>query len=422
MLGILGWLAAASLGAWAWDASRRRAKDVAALERAMAAVAAGDFTARPEAGETLELSGLASQIGVLAVRTRSGLGALADEKTSLRAVLDNMAEGVVILSPDGRVTDANAAVERLLGSPMAGVRGRPVAEVFRHPPLQDLARQALSTLSPQAGEVTLFTPEERVFAISATALPGGAVPAGAVLVLHDITRLRALEELRKEFVANVSHELRTPLASIKSFAETLRLGALDDKAVRVEFVQTIEEQADRLTAIVDDLLELAAIEGGRRPLKPVDIDLGVPVASVLAALKPLAEPAGVALAGTVPSGTRVRADAAALERVLRNLVENAVKYNREMGRVEVSAAAEGEFVRVSVTDTGLGIPAADLPRVFERFYRVDKARSREKGGTGLGLSIVKHLVDSLGGSVRAESEEGKGSVFSFTLPFVSSKA
>lgn len=416
MMAILGWLAAAALGAWAWDASRRRARDIAALEKAMAAVAAGDFAARPESGDSLELSGLASQVGVLAVRTRSGLGALADEKTSLRAVLDNMAEGVVILSPDGRVTDANAAVVRLLGVPMAGVRGRPVAEVFRHPPLQDLARHALSTLSPQSGEVTLFTPEERVFAISATALPGGAVPAGVVLVLHDITRLRALEELRKEFVANVSHELRTPLAAIKSFAETLRRGALNDKEVRTEFVQTIEEQADRLTGIVDDLLELAAIEGGRRPLKPVDLELSASASSVLAALKPLAEPGGVVLACAVPAGLRVRADASALERVLRNLVENAVKYNREGGRVEVSAAAEGPFVRVIVTDSGLGIPEADLPRVFERFYRVDKARSREKGGTGLGLSIVKHLVDALGGTVRAESEEGKGSVFSFTLP------
>lgn len=417
-MALLGWLAAAAVAAWAWDGARRRGRDIAALEKAMAAVAAGDFAARPEAGDSLELSGLASQVGVLAVRTRSGLGALAEEKTSLRAVLDNMAEGVVILSPDGRVMDANAAVERLLGAPMAGVRGRPVAEVFRHPPLQDLARQALATLVPQSGEVTLFTPEERVFAVSATALPGGAVPAGAVLVLHDITRLRALEDLRKEFVANVSHELRTPLASIKSFAETLRLGALDDKGVRVEFVRTIEEQADRLTAIVDDLLELAALEGGRRPLRLVDLDLSVPVGSVLAALKPLADPVGVALVATVPPGTRVRADAAALERVLRNLVENAVKYNREMGRVDVSAAAEGAFVRVSVTDTGLGIPAADLPRVFERFYRVDKARSREKGGTGLGLSIVKHLVDGLGGAVRAESAEGKGSTFSFTLPSV----
>ncbi|TBR20172.1 PAS domain-containing protein, partial [bacterium] len=372
MMAILGWLAAAALAVWAWDASRRRARDIAALEKAMAAVAAGDFTARPEAGWSLELAGLASQIGVLAVRTRSGLGALASEKTNLRSVLDNMAEGVVILSPDGRVTDANAAVERLLGVPATGVHGRPVAEVFRHPPLQDLAREALATRAPQSGEVTLFTPEERAFAVSATSLPGEAFPAGAVLVLHDITRLRRLEELRKEFVANVSHELRTPLAAIKSFAETLRLGALDDKAVREEFVRTIEEQADRLTAIVDDLLELAALEGGRRALKAEELDLAGESRRILAALRPLADAAKVELSSSVPDGLRARADAGAFERVLRNLVENAVKYNREGGRLDVSAASEGAFVRLSVSDTGLGIPAADLPRVFERFYRVDK--------------------------------------------------
>ncbi|TPW20702.1 MAG: phoR2, partial [Elusimicrobia bacterium] len=402
-----------------WAAGRRRRRRaLAGLESAVSAMAAGDLVVRADGEGVGELSRLVSGVNMLAGRTAETFAQLGGDKARLRAVLDNMVEGVAIVSSDGRVQDVNSAMERLLGVRSAAARGLTVSEVFRHAPLQDLARRALETREPQSGEASLFVPEERVFSVSATALPGETRPAGAVLVLHDITRLRKLEELRKEFVANVSHELRTPLASIKSFAETLRLGALDDKEVRLEFVSTIEEQADRLTAIVDDLLELAALEGGRRPLKAEDLDLAAAVKKVLASLKPLAESARVSLVCSVPEGLRARADAGALERVLRNLVENAVKYNREDGRVELSACVEGEAVRVSVSDTGLGIPAADLPRVFERFYRVDKARSREKGGTGLGLSIVKHLVDGLGGAVRAESTEGRGSVFSFTLPSV----
>jgi two-component system phosphate regulon sensor histidine kinase PhoR len=416
MTASLGWAAAALLLLGAWASARRRRRALASLESAVSAMAAGDLVVRADGEGVGEFSRLVSGVNMLAVRTAETFTQLGGDKARLRAVLDNMAEGVAIVSSDGRVQDVNAAMERLLGVKSAAARGLTVSEVFRHAPLQDLARLALESRAPQSGEASLFVPEERVFSVSATALPGETRPSGAVLVLHDITRLRRLEELRKEFVANVSHELRTPLASIKSFAETLRLGALDDKEVRLEFVGTIEEQADRLTAIVDDLLELAALEGGRRPLKPEDLDLAAAARKVLAALKPLGDHARVTLSCSVPDGLRARADAGALERVLRNLVENAVKYNRDDGRVEVSAAPEGAAVRVSVGDTGLGIPAADLPRVFERFYRVDKARSREKGGTGLGLSIVKHLVDALGGTVRAESEEGKGSTFSFTLP------
>lgn len=416
MLALLGWAVAAAVAAWAWDAGRRRARDAAALEAALTAMAGGDYAQRPTGGQSLELSGVAAQAGVLAVRTQSALAALVEEKAGLRAVLDNMEEGVVLLAPDLKVLDANVAVSRLLGAPSGAVRGRPVAEVFRHPPIQEVARAALEKGAPQSAEAALFFPEERVFAVSATVLPGPAVPAGVVLVLHDITRLRRLEDLRKEFVANVSHELRTPLASIKGFAETLRRGAMDDKSVRDEFVRTIEEQADRLTAIVDDLLELAALEGGRRPLKPEALALADAVKGVLASLKPLADAARVALSSEVSGDLAVRADPGAFERVLRNLVANAVKYNREGGSVTVRAEREGEAVRVLVRDTGLGIPPDDLPRVFERFYRVDKARSRELGGTGLGLSIVKHLVDAMGGAVEAQSEEGRGSVFSFTVP------
>lgn len=418
MTDYLGWAAAAVALLAVWAGARRRRRALTSLESAVSAMAAGDLVVRADGEGVGELARLVSGVNMLAGRTAETFAQLGGGKARLRAVLDNMVEGVAIVTDDGRVQDVNAAMERLLGVRSAAARGLTVSEVFRHAPLQDLAKLALETREPQTGEASLFVPEERVFSVSATALPGESRPAGAVLVLHDITRLRKLEELRKEFVANVSHELRTPLASIKSFAETLRLGALEDKEVRVEFVRTIEEQADRLTAIVDDLLELAALDGGRRVLKAEELDLGAATRRVLSSLGPLADEAGVSLWSAVPKGLKARAEEGAYERVLRNLIENAVKYNQKGGRVDVAASQDGLMVKVVVKDTGLGIPVADLPRVFERFYRVDKARSREKGGTGLGLSIVKHLVEGLGGAVNAESEEGKGSVFSFTLPAV----
>ncbi|MFA5139396.1 MAG: ATP-binding protein [Elusimicrobiota bacterium] len=230
-------------------------------------------------------------------------------------------------------------------------------------------------------------------------------------------RLKRLEGFRQEFVANVSHELRTPLASIKAYAETLRSGALDDAEHRMEFVLEIERHADRMTRLVDDLLELSAIESGRRlpALEPVSL---MRLASeVVSGVKPLAERKRIALRldpfGDLPD---VQADRGQLKQVLTNLLDNAIKFTPEGGSVRVSAQASQDGVAVSVRDTGPGIPTEHLQRIFERFYRVDKARSRELGGTGLGLAIVKHIVEAHGGSAGVESEPGKGSRFFFILP------
>ncbi|OGR94054.1 MAG: hypothetical protein A2V88_10125 [Elusimicrobia bacterium RBG_16_66_12] len=222
--------------------------------------------------------------------------------------------------------------------------------------------------------------------------------------------------MRRDFVANVSHELRTPLASIKGFAETLREGAVDDKEHRIEFLRTIEEHADHLTKMVDDLLDLSAIESGHRLPRLEPEDLAVLLTESVRAFAPIAGDRGVALeALPLPLLPKALADRDQFRQILANLLDNAIKYTERGGRVEVSAEASAGGLSVAVRDTGAGIPADDLPRVFERFYRVDKARSREAGGTGLGLSIVKHLVEAHGGKVSVESRQPGGSVFRFTL-------
>jgi two-component system phosphate regulon sensor histidine kinase PhoR len=246
----------------------------------------------------------------------------------------------------------------------------------------------------------------------------GPPARGAVLVLHDTTELRRLERLRQEFAANVSHELKTPLAVIKAAVETLLDGAADDPAARELFLGQVADQGDRLHALILDLLSLARIEAGAEVLEFHPIAVGDAVASCLERHRTRAEAKGLKLAALPPGASEVVAwaDADALDQILDNLIDNAVKYTPEAGQIRVRWRAEGPDVYLEVEDTGMGIPEPDLPRVFERFYRVDKARSRELGGTGLGLSIVKHLTQSMGGGVSAASTLGQGTTFTVRLP------
>ncbi|MCX6951213.1 MAG: ATP-binding protein, partial [Verrucomicrobia bacterium] len=262
------------------------------------------------------------------------------------------------------------------------------------------------------------SPTPRVLQISAVALrdTGGAA-AGAVLVFHDVTRLRELEGVRQDFVANVSHELRTPLSLIKSTAETLLDGAKDDPAVATRFLEIIDKHANRLTLLIDDLLLLARLDSGRIELKFQALELRDAAQDSLDDFGIMARARGVTLANAVPSGLVARADPERLRQVLSNLIDNAIKYGRAEGHVTVGGRALGENrVELSVRDDGPGIPMEAKERVFERFYRVDKARSREQGGTGLGLAIVKNVMQAHGGEVRVESAPGTGTTFFLNLP------
>jgi len=275
---------------------------------------------------------------------------------------------------------------------------------------------ALETRQPQRLETRREGLERLYIDIHAQPLPGDPCP-GVVLVMHDTTELRRLESLRRDFVANVSHELKTPLTSIKAYTETLRNGAMNDPETSQRFLERIEEQSDRLHHLIMDMLMLARIESDQQAFEIAPIDVAEVVASCVEDRRPAAEAKGISLCvESNQAPCRVRADREGLREILDNLVDNAIKYTPERGRVTVRWRTDGPMAQIAVEDTGIGIKQEDQRRVFERFYRVDKARARELGGTGLGLSIVKHLTQSFGGKVRVESEPGKGSTFTVELP------
>ncbi|MFH2204935.1 MAG: ATP-binding protein [Elusimicrobiota bacterium] len=395
--------------------SRSIHNPVGRLADAADRIAHGDFTARAEVRSHDEFGRLAEVLNALAKRVGATVGQLSAEKAPLEATLNNIAEAVALVDRQGRIQELNPVMRRLFALDSDDPRGRPFRDVIGHDRLWGLLETALQSQQQQQDETILHVPDERLFEASANPIIRDGELTGAVLALYDITRLRRLESVRKEFVANVSHELRTPLAHIKGSAETLRRGGIEDRENRMDFVETIENHADRMTRIVDDLLDLAAIESDRRAICPERLSLAEAVQDAIESLGHPAKKKGVSLICAVTSSIKVTADRAALHQILLNLLENAIKYNHDGGRVEISARTAENEIAVSVQDTGIGIPEQELPRLFERFYRVDKARSRALGGTGLGLSIVKHLVETLGGRIWAESSD-HGSTFRFTLP------
>jgi two-component system phosphate regulon sensor histidine kinase PhoR len=355
---------------------------------------------------------------------RSEVEALKDEErratlqvqTQQEVLFNSMLEGLLLLDEQGRIQLANRAFATMFGV-TADIRGRTIMEAMR---LHELAAlvSSLDTQKQVLGyELKLPSLNERWLQINAAAIFNGQGRRhGTVLVFHDLTRLKQLETARQEFVANVSHELRTPLSLIKGYVETLLDGARDNPEVATKFLQTIDRNAERLKLLIEDLLTISELESGRVKLNLQAVALAPVVAKVLGDFKTRAEARGVSLASQAPE-LAVRADVDRLEQVLGNLVDNAIKYGRAKGTLTVGGrAVEGGQVEVFVQDDGPGIPPEALERVFERFYRVDKARSREQGGTGLGLAIVKHIIQSHGGRVWATSVLGHGATFFFVLP------
>jgi two-component system phosphate regulon sensor histidine kinase PhoR len=343
---------------------------------------------------------------------------LEQDREQLRAILSGMVEGVVALDAAQRILYVNERATQLLGLPWQAPVGRRLWEVVRQRPLLDVVQRALDSSEPQREELSWSGSSMRSLTVHAARLPG-LPPRGAVLVLHDTTELRRLERLRQEFVANVSHELKTPLSVIKVCVETLLDGAMDDPQHRRQFLEQLNFQSNRLHALILDLLSLARIESGEELFDFQPIPVSDIVEACLERHHPRAEAKGQVLESVPPAGEEtlaVWADEEAVEQILDNLLDNAVKYTPQGGRISVRWRREGEQVCLEVADTGIGIPESDLPRIFERFYRVDKARSRELGGTGLGLSIVKHLAQAMHGSVRAASWPGQGTTFTICLP------
>jgi two-component system phosphate regulon sensor histidine kinase PhoR len=397
---------------------RRIVQPVAALKDAARAIASGELVARIPVTGRDEFGTLADAIRTMNAELARRLNQLRSNAQQLRTVLGSMTEGVVAIDARRRVLFANQAARQLLAITDPEVEGKPLWNLSRYPRLEQAVAEALAGHTGTRYELELDGKPPRALTFNVTEIPHDS-GMGIVLVLHDVTDLRRLERLRQEFVANVSHELKTPLASIKAYAETLADGALADPQHNVVFVERIAEQAERLDSLIQDLLSLARIEAGQNTPEPVDMDLNHVLPDWAGDHLPAADAKQISLTWVIiPTPVLVSVDPESLRQILDNLLANAIKYTPPGGRVQVRWRSQGDQAVIEVEDTGIGIARVEQERIFERFYRVDKARSRELGGTGLGLSIVKHLTQSLGGQVSVRSQLGSGSIFVLLLPLL----
>ena len=340
----------------------------------------------------------------------------AGEKNRLVATLESMVEGVAVIDTRGRVVLANSVLERALGFRKEQARGRYYWEIFRDPQVNSMIEKCLKEKVPVKGEDSLLL-TRLTFQIQVSPVLRGKDFLGAVAIFHDVTKLKELERMRSEFVANVSHELKTPLTSIIGFVETLKEGAIDDSPNRLKFLDIIGEHAAKLNHLIEELLLLSELESERESLKRETLDLQKALEALLRLFDGALKAKEISVRSEVsPSPFLFMAEPKSIEQAFSNLLDNAIKYNRRGGEIVIKASQKPEAVEIEVRDSGIGIPSEDLPRIFERFYRVDKSRARESGGTGLGLSIVKHIVERHGGKIQAKSAPDKGSSFTLTLP------
>jgi two-component system phosphate regulon sensor histidine kinase PhoR len=397
-----------------YTASGRHAARIVELEQVARRLGAGDAAVRARELPSDEVGRLGAALNRMAGELRERVGQLERERDQQRVILSRMSDGVALIDGDDRVVRANASLAELLDLVLPPEPGTPLRVVARSPELAEtlaLARREERTIE---SEIHLWAPRERLLRATVTPL-AGPPPGGAVLVLRDLTELERAQRIRQEFVANVSHELKTPLTSLRGYAETLLEGGLDDPEHREGFVRVIHDQAGRLQELVEDLLTLADLERPDARLHREPIDLRDLVAGLLPAFQERAQRAGLSL--TLAAGPPVPADGdrRRIEQVVANLLDNALKYT-ERGGVTVTVGGDAAHAWGEVRDTGPGIPEPDQARVFERFYRVDKARSRDQGGTGLGLSIVKHILALHDGAISVANAPGGGSIFRFEIP------
>src|SRR5438445_3115071 len=382
----------------------------------------GQFAVRAPVRSMDELGALGRALNVMAVRLREQIETLQAERAKATAILDGMVEGVIAVDGHESILLMNERARAMFGVGQGRGDGKPFLEVIRNADLHEIFRESRRAGDVARREVRLTAPVERFLRVTAVPLLLTGEPPGLVMVVDDVTTLRRLEHVRTEFVANVSHELRTPLTAIQGYLETLLGGALDERANARRFLEIAFRHTERLGRLLNDLTDLSNIELGKVSLRRGPVRLSDVLGSVLDIVRPKAEAGRVGLIADVePPDLGVHADHDRLAQILINLLDNAVKYTPEGGWVTVRArplegAADVKGVEVRVRDTGVGIPRADLPRITERFYRVDKARSRDLGGTGLGLAIVRHLVLAHGGELTIDSVEGEGTTVRFTLP------
>lgn len=408
--------AAAMAGGWLL--ARRAARPMEELCVAADRLAAGDVEAPLPSTEFAEVAGMSRALGCLREQLVERGLTIGRQGTQQEAVLGSMIEGVLAIDARQRIVGMNRAAADLLGIDLDDVIRRPIQEVIRNPDLRRFALLAIDCREPVEDDLVLRGARDRTIRLRGTALRDVSGEGGAVIVLNDVTDMKRLENVRRDFVANVSHELKTPVASIKGFVETLLDGAVDDPANSRRFLEIVGRQADRLASIIEDLLALSRIEqsegAGNLPMEPTQI--AAVLSAVAADCGPRAAERSLRFDVHCPAGLEAEANPPLLEQAVINLVDNAIKYSDPGGMVRLTAEQDASDVVIRVIDDGVGIEADHLPRLFERFYRVDKARSRKLGGTGLGLSIVKHIVQAHAGSISVESAPGVGSTFTIRLP------
>ena len=399
--------------------ARRFVKPLEELSHDAAWFARGDLGHRLSTADSAEVGGLAATFNQMAADLEDKFNTVMRQRNELDAILSSMVEGVLAIDGDERLLRMNAAAARLLGVDAARVEGRSLPEIVRSIDLHKLVAAVISTQQPVEGEVVLRDRQPRFLHVNGTVLhdaPEGR--SGALLVIHDVSDLKRLESIRRDFVANVSHELKTPVTSIQGYVETLLDGAMNDTEQRERFLGIVAKHTERLHAILEDLLTLARVE--QEGEKPQNVLANGPLRGVLEAAiadcGAKAEEKNMQVALTCPAELTASISASLLEQAVVNLIENAIAYSPPGQTVEVSGLAGEREIEIRVSDHGCGISREHLSRIFERFYRVDKSRSRDSGGTGLGLAIVKHIVQLHGGRTAVESILAEGSVFSIFLP------
>ncbi len=379
-------------------------------------LATGDFSRKAAVHSNDEIGDLARALNYMADEINAKVKNVSSEKAKLEAILASMFEGIMLTNEKGEILLINPSARKMFLIDLPP-EGRKPLEIIRNNALQEIVDRVLNeNREVITQEVQIASPEQKTIMINGVPIVKDNVIEGAVFVFHDITELKRLEEIRKDFVANVSHELRTPISSIKGYAETLLDGKVDDKDTVKEFLGIIYQDSNRLANLIDDLLDLSRIESGKMKMEFELLEILPIVKSCINILGKAAKDKSLSMKLDIPADLpKVPGDHKRLLQVFLNLLDNAIKYTPEGGSITISASGKEKMVQVDISDTGIGIPEKDLPRIFERFYRVDKARSRELGGTGLGLSIVKHIVQAHNGQVWVQSTLGHGSTFSFTI-------
>jgi two-component system, OmpR family, phosphate regulon sensor histidine kinase PhoR len=399
--------------------SRRISRPIEKLKQGADFFARGDLSHRMPGTDLVEIDSLIEALNQMASQLEDRLNTIVRQKNELTAVLSSMAEGVIAVNMDEQIISINKAGARIFGNLTENLLNRSIPEVIRNPDLQKFIKKALSSKENLEEDITLYQRGERILYVHNTPLEDAdGRRSGILVVLNDVTHLRKLENMRKDFAANVSHEIKTPLTAIKGFVETLRIGEISEPKETERFLAIIEKHVNRLTDIIEDLMKLSKIEqqDEKSDIYVEESSVKSVISSAIQTCREKAKAKNITIDLVCPENISFRMDSRLMDQAMINLLDNAINYSSEKSNIQISASIKDKGLRINVRDHGIGIPKEHLSRLFERFYRVDKARSRELGGTGLGLAIVKHIAHAHGGRVSVESTLGKGSTFSLHLP------